>query len=87
MSSVCITIPDNTYYLFIVSSAITMVSTILHIFGCSCPFISNMIQNRILHRNTGLLELVVDQVYAQRARLDKISAVRLRETDELVVLQ
>lgn len=66
MSNICINVPDHVYYLFIVSAGMTMFSTIVSLLNFTCPFVSNMIQNRILHRNTGLLELLVDQFYAQK---------------------
>lgn len=72
MSSVCITIPDSLYYVLIVGSVGAAISALGTICGFSCPFVSNMLQNRSIQRTNGLLDVVIDQIAIQRNQVNNV---------------
>ena len=65
-SSVCINIPNGVVYILVFGAVSAIVAAIGNVFGMSCPFLSNYMQNRIHHRNTGLLVNMNEQIDAQR---------------------
>lgn len=65
MSTLCIIIPDSIYYLIIAGSILSILSMIITIIGWSCPFLSNILQNRIINRHVGLTEYLTDHVAAK----------------------
>lgn len=64
-SSVCITIPDSVITIVVLGAVAAIIGAIGNVLGMSCPFLSNFIQNRILHNNTGLLINMNEQIDAQ----------------------
>lgn len=65
-SSVCLNIPDSVYYIIVVGAIAAIVGSVGNIFGMSCPFLSNFLQNRIHREHTGLLININEQIDARR---------------------
>lgn len=60
--SVCINIPSSVMYVLVVGAVGAIVAAFGNLCGMSCPFFSNMMQNRIHTQNTGLLRLMNEQL-------------------------
>lgn len=65
-SSVCVNIPDSVIYMLVFGAVAAVIAAIGNVFGMSCPFFSNFIQNRIHNRNASLLQLITEQIDTQR---------------------
>lgn len=64
--SVCVTISNGTMYMIIAGSVAALLAVLGTICNMSCPFLSNSMQNRIHGRNTGLIQLLNEQMSVQR---------------------
>lgn len=60
--SVCVTMSNSTIYMVVIGAIAALIAMIGTLCNMSCPFLSNSIQNRIHSRNTGLLQLVNEQM-------------------------
>lgn len=65
-SPICVTIPDSVIYIVVFGAVAAVIAAIGNLCGMSCPFVSNMLQNRIHRKNTGLLVNVNEQISATR---------------------
>lgn len=65
-STVCLDIPNSVLYVIVIGAIAAIIGTISNVFGMSCPFVSNILQNRIHTNNTGLLVHMNEQLQTHR---------------------
>lgn len=58
MTTICTTFPDSVMYIVIFGAVAAIASIFMSITGMSCPFLSNLMQNRIHNNNNHLLGLI-----------------------------
>lgn len=62
MTTICTTLPDSFMYVIVFGAVAAVVSVIMTMTGMSCPFLSNLWQNRIHNNNNHLLGLIAENM-------------------------